>query len=173
MHTSHYIAIPWEKGEDERLTLYVYLNHQRNLVRDQNTNTYSLLHFSVILARSKTTKLHLKERRRKSAINRNSESRIICVDRGGHFSREVLNSAVKSAISNKVLKTFGKKNYCINNNEISSENMTSSHVKITCYIHVKRSTLLWLHDMKKTLKKIIEEAPNMIFFGWEFCMHSI
>ena len=33
MHTSHYIAIPLEKGGDERLTLYVYLNRQRNLVR--------------------------------------------------------------------------------------------------------------------------------------------
>ena len=56
----------------------------------------------------------------------------------------------------------------MNNNEISSENMTSSHVKITCYIHVKRSTLLWLHDMKKTLKKIIEEATNMTFFFENF-----
>ena len=169
IHTSRYIAIPWEKGGDERLTLYVYLNRQRNLVRDQNTNTYSLLHFSVILARSKTTKLHLKERKRKSELNRNSESRILCVDRGGHFSREVLNSEVKSAISSKQsTQNLWKKNYCINNNEISSENMTSSHVKITCYIHVKRSTLLWLHDMKKTLKKIIEEATNMIFFFENF-----
>ena len=43
--------------------------------------------------------------------------------------------------------------YYINTNEIpgelSRENMISSHIKITCYFHVRISPLLWLHNKSR------------------------
>ena len=51
----------------------------------------------------------------------------------------------------------------VNTNEIelSGENMISSQVKITCYLHVKRSLLLLLHN-KSRFRSQIEVAWHFI-----------
>ena len=72
------------------------------------------------------------------------------------FVQEIL--IVRVSLQFQELKVFFF--YYINTNEIpgelSRENMTSSHVKITCYLRTKRSPLLWLHNKSRLSQRKVK-----------------